>query len=95
MSNRSQPVEDESEASRGDRIIALTDLSEAILEAEPETPVVIIRELTENAVTGGRDMLVVDEERPAFVRLSEAIKVVNTAPIIPRSVKSTVEECTL
>lgn len=82
----------------GDSVIALTDVAAAVVEVEPLTPAVVVRELTENAV-GTKEVPVDEVEgvgvRPVHVRLSELIKAMGVAPLIRRTAQSSREECSL
>lgn len=80
--------------SLGERRISLANIADAVLEVEPLTPAIVVRELSENALGNPEDSTFsVDGE--ALVRLSEVIRAVGEAPLLRRSPRLTKEECAL
>lgn len=90
----------------GDRIISLADVAAAIKEAEPQTPAIVTRELSENAVnrqaTSAGDAAPTKAGSTASlplekvnVRLSDVVKAIGVAPIIRRTPQTAKEKCVL
>ncbi|GET90861.1 hypothetical protein, conserved [Leishmania tarentolae] len=89
----------------GDRVLSLADVSAAILEVEPCTPEVLLRELSINAVNGAvrvpapgertTSKTRTSEEPQVVVRLSDMVRAIRSAPLIRRTVRSPKEECVL
>lgn len=75
-----------------DRLITLEDLERAIYETEPNTPEVVVRELTENSTRRPEDASGAFEDK---LRLSEVIGVLDVSPIFLRTSQSSKEECVL
>ncbi|TPP43277.1 hypothetical protein CGC20_6555 [Leishmania donovani] len=81
--------------SEGDRVLSLSDVSAAVLEVEPCTPEVVLRELSVNAVIGAVPVPGASEEPPVVVRLSDMVRAIGTAPLIRRTVRSAKNDCVL
>ncbi|CAG9578490.1 conserved hypothetical protein [Leishmania major strain Friedlin] len=83
----------------GDRVLSLADVSAAVLEVEPCTPEVVLRELSVNAVMGAVPVPApvpgAFEEPPVVVRLSDMVRAIGTAPLIRRTVQSAKNDCVL
>lgn len=75
-----------------DKLITLEDLKEAIYEAEPKTPEVVIRELTENSTRRTDDSGGPVEEK---LRLTDVVAVLDVSPIFLRTPQLTREQCVL
>lgn len=75
-----------------DKLITLDDLKTAIYEAEPKTPEVIVRELTENSTRRNEEGAAQTEEK---LRLTDVIAILDVSPIFLRTPKVSREQCTL
>ncbi|CAJ1030735.1 hypothetical protein, conserved [Leishmania lindenbergi] len=89
----------------GDRVLSLEDVSAAILEVEPRTPEVMLRELSLNAVGSALSVPTlgdtiasktdVSEEPSVVVRLSDMERAIRVAPLIRHTVRSSKEDWVL
>lgn len=83
----------------GDRVLPLTEVSAAVLEVEPCTPEVVLRELSMNAVIGAVPVPAPapgeSEEATVVVRLSDMVRAIGSAPLIRRTVRSAKTDCVL
>ncbi|CAD2218016.1 hypothetical protein ADEAN_000550200 [Angomonas deanei] len=95
ISKKARPSDEEEEIDgETNRVVTLKDVTDSIIEVEPKTPVVILRELTEDAVTRGKGgALVSEDEKPFLIHLSDVMRVIGTAPILRRSPLSPHEDC--
>eukprot|EP00796_Vickermania_ingenoplastis_P005986 gene5986-4292_t len=75
-----------------DRLITMEDLARVIYDVEPNTPEVIVQELTDNSTRRPDDTSGPIEEK---LRLSDAITALDVAPIFLRTPQCTREECVL
>lgn len=98
LTARAEPVDqstlaDGAACADGDRLIALDNIAATLAEVEPRTPSIVIRELSENAVTLGETAVSPDDggnDSPSpLVRLSDIIRALAEAPVIRRTCHST------
>lgn len=75
-----------------DKLITLEELKNAIYEAEPKTPEVVVRELTENSTRRNDESGGPVEEK---LRLTDVIAVLDVSPIFLRTPRITREQCLL
>lgn len=75
-----------------DKLITLNDLKSAIYDAEPKTPEVIVRELTENSTRRSEEGGAQTEEK---LRLTDVIAILDVSPIFLRTAKVSRDQCSL